>query len=96
MTLNRQIILYGIGGPEKQYAVLGYYQIFEDASDIITTMMREASMLRAKNPSVRTIYAVDNSYRIRKEYRESKRLNSIEGWVIFKDLLERYGFKLPL
>lgn len=96
MTNSRdQIVLYGIGGPEKEYAVLGYFQIFE-LHDVVSTVRREAARLVANNPSIKAVYMIDNRYGLRRDYRESVRHNSIESYAVFKDILEREGMRILL
>lgn len=93
MNTNRQILLYGIGGVDKMYGVLNYFCIFDD--DIsIRTIQIESKRLKAKNPSVVAVYAIDNRRGLRKDYQESIRLHSIESHMIFKDILEREGMRI--
>lgn len=88
-----QIILYGVSGPSKAYAVLNYFCIYEEFVSI-RTIMSEAELLRMKNPSVEHVYAIDNRYGLRRDYRESMKQNSIESHYIFKDILEREGIQI--
>lgn len=91
--MNKQIILYGLSGADKQYRVLSYYCIYED--DIsIQNMLYQASTMVFKNPEVKTVYAIDNRPGLKRDYIESYKKNSIESCAIFKDLLEKYGFKI--
>jgi len=70
--------------------VLNYYCIYEEFVSI-RTIMSEARLLRVKNPDVEHVYAIDNRYGLRRDYRESMKQNSIESHYIFKDILEREG-----
>ncbi len=88
-----QIILYGVSGPSKAYMVLNYYCIYEEFVSI-RTIMSEAKLLRVKNPDVEHVYAIDNRYGLRRDYRESMKQNSIESHYIFKDILEREGIQI--
>ena len=88
-----QIILYGLSGPSKAYAVLNYFCIYEEYVSI-RSIQQEASLLRMKNPSVERVYAIDNRYGLRRDYRESMKQNSIESHYIFKDILEREGIQI--
>lgn len=93
--MSKQIILYGLGGPEKAYTVLAYWTIFEQ--DLSANAICEnAAKMRAYNPCVKQIFMIDNRPGLRREYQESMRLNSIESHVIFKDILERQGWELKL
>lgn len=96
MNTNRQILLYGIGGAEKAYAVLSYYCIFEDATDIVPTIRRAGLNMMAANPSIQTVYMISNRRGLKRDFKDAIRRNSIEGWAIFKDLLEREGMKVQL
>lgn len=91
--MSKQIILYGLGGPEKAYAVLAYWIIFEKdlSADAIGG---NAAKMRAYNPCIKQVFMIDNSPSLKREYEESYRLNSIESHMIFKDLLERQGWEL--
>lgn len=89
----KQIILYGISGAEKAYAVLGWFCIYDEYVTI-QTIRREASILRMSNPSIEHVYAIDNRYGLKREYRESIKKNSIESHAIFKDTLEREGLRV--
>lgn len=92
MNTNRTILLYGIGGADKMYGVLNYFCIFDDGKmPIVRTIFTEAERLRAINPSVVHVYAIDNRHGLRKDYLESIRLHSIESHMLFKDILEREG-----
>ena len=88
-----QIILYGLSGPSKAYAVLNYFCIYEEYVSI-RSIQQEAALLRMKNPSVEHVYAIDNRYGLRRDYRESMKQNSIESHYIFKDILEREGIQI--
>lgn len=89
----KQVILYGISGPTQAYTVLNYYCIYEEFVSI-RSIMDEALRLRMKNPSVEHVYAVDNRYGLRRDYKESMKQNSIESHYIFKDILEREGMQV--
>ena len=85
-----QVILYGLSGASRAYTVLNYFCIYEGCVSISAIQM-EARRLRMRNPSVEHVYAIDNRYGLRREYRESMKQNSIESHYIFKDILEREG-----
>lgn len=86
----KQVILYGISGACRAYTVLNYFCIHEEFVSI-ATILGEARQLRMKNPDVEHVYAIDNRYGLRRDYRESMKQNSIESHYIFKDILEREG-----
>lgn len=85
-----QIILYGIAGADQQYITKMYYCLYEEEISICN-IMYQARMLKAKCPSIKHVYAVDNRKGLRREYLDSIRLHSIESCIIFKDILEREG-----
>ena len=85
-----QIILYGIAGASKAYTVLNYFCIYEEFISI-SAILRQAHGLRMRNPDVEHVYAIDNRYGLRRDYKESIKENSIESHYIFKDILEREG-----
>lgn len=89
----KQIILYGLAGANQQYIVQMYYCLYdEDIS--IRNIVYQAQMLKAKCPSIEHVYAIDNRHGLRREYRESICLHTIESCYIFKDTLEREGFQI--
>lgn len=90
--MANQIILYGIGGPEKAYAIVNFWTIFE--KDLSVPNIRyNASRLRA-NPSVKKVFMISNRTGLKREFEEARRGNSIESYMIFKDILEREGMEL--
>ena len=93
MEQQKQIILYGLGGADIQYVALSYFCIYED--DIsIENIMLFAHIMRMKNPTIESVYAIDNRRGLRRDYETSVRKHTIESCAIFKDLLERYGIKI--
>lgn len=86
----RQVILYGISGASRSYTVLGYFCIYEEFVSI-NTILGEARRLRMKNPSIEHVYAIDNRYGLRRDYKESMKQNSIESHYIFKDIFRKRG-----
>lgn len=90
---TRQIILYGLGGAEKQYRSLCYYCIYDELISI-KEIKYQAYLLKMRNPSVSMVFAIDNRYALKKDYINSYKENSIESCAIFKDLLEREGIRV--
>ena len=72
---------------------MGYFCIYEEFVSI-NTILGEARRLRMKNPSIEHVYAIDNRYGLRRDYKESMKQNSIESHYIFKDILEREGMRV--
>lgn len=95
MNEQPKIILYGLGGAEKQYQVLAYWAIYKD--DISTDNIKyQAYKLAERNPSIKMIFQVDNRPGLKSEYVRSYKEHSIESCAIFKDLLERGGIRLKI
>ena len=89
----KQIILYGIAGASQQFITQMYYCLYEE--DIsIGNIVYQAKMMKAKCPSIEHVYAIDNRRGLRREYKDSIRLHTIESCYIFKDTLEREEFKI--
>lgn len=95
MTNNIKILLYGVGGASKQYAVLRYSAIYEDDSNMTETIKRTAKWMRDTNPSIISVYMISPRRGLKHDYMEARRQNSIESHAIFRDILEREGIKLP-
>lgn len=90
MTTN-QVVIYGLGGPNKQYRVLEYFTIFDTSMSVISEIYRISARMKVRNPSIKMIYAIDNRHGLRMDFVEAFKANSIEGWAMFKDILEREG-----
>lgn len=89
----KSVILYGLGGAEKQYRALCYWQIPEEQISIEEIRYQALSM-KVKNPSVKMIFAIDNRVGLKGDYIRSYRTNSIESCAIFKDILERGAIRI--
>lgn len=90
---KRQIILYGLGGADIQYVAISYYCIYEEDISILT-IRHHAEMMKDFNPTIETVYAIDNRPGLRRDYTYSVKKHSIESCAEFKNLLERYGMKV--
>lgn len=88
--MERQILLYGLGGADKQYGVLRWYCIY-DQDISITNIIYQARKMKWNNPSIEKVYAVDNRHGLKREYQESIKAHTIASQYEFKDLLEREG-----
>lgn len=89
----KTIFLYGIAGADKKYRVLRYACI-EEPHFSINNIRYAAQLMRIRNPSIEHVYALDNRYGLRRDYMESIKKNTIESCAIFKDILERDGWKV--
>lgn len=88
----RSVYLYGFGGASDSYRLLRYGYITDRVS--IGAIRDEASRLRLEYPSIKRIFAVDNSWVIQSAYNEAKRRPQVENNVAFIDLLERMGLEI--
>ena len=60
----------------------------------ITNIVYQASMLKMRNPSVETVYAIDNYHGLRNDFKASMYRSTIENCAIFKNILETQGIQL--
>lgn len=51
-------------------------------------------MLKMRNPSVETVYAIDNYHGLRDDFKASMYRSTIESCAIFKNILETQGIQL--
>lgn len=91
--MTRQVYIYGLGGADKMYKVLAYHFITEEEITI-TNIVYHASMLKARNPSVETAYAIDNYPGLRSDCKASMYKSTIENCTIFKNILEMQGVQI--
>lgn len=91
---NKQIILYGVGGPEVQYCAIQYW-ILHSVNDI-TDWKACAMRMRIENPSIKRVFAVSSRYGLRRDYIESIRdkHNSMESRLAFLDMIEKEGIEI--
>lgn len=91
---NKQIILYGIGGPEVQYCAIRYW-ILHSVNDI-NDWKASAMRMRIEHPSIKRVFLITNRYGLRNDYIESikDKHNSIESRMAFLDMIEREGIEI--
>lgn len=90
--MNR-IYLYGIAGASDKYAVVRYQAVDVEHRPIDAIKM-EADIMRMDYPSVKQVFAIDARGGLANDYRRTIKQNSIEGFIIFKDILERMGIEI--
>ena len=90
--MNR-IYLYGIAGANDKYAVIRYQAVDVEHRPIDAIKM-EADIMRMEYPNVKKIFAIDARGGLANDYRRAIKSNSIEGFIIFKDILERRGIEI--
>lgn len=93
--MNR-IFLYGISGAHDQYRVVKYWCFFNIDEEPVTIqdLMYQASALKVRNPSIEQVYAIDDRHGLRNDFRKAMKENSIEGWAIFKSILQTEGLRI--
>lgn len=84
------IILYGIGGASDNYRVYKYWRFPEEQVSIKEILYRACMMVECY-PSIRQVYAIDNSGELYWDYKRVLKYPSIENNVIFKSVLENRG-----
>ena len=90
MNNHNYVYLYGIGSAADQYRIVRYEYITAENVSIKNIKMG-ASWIKLNNGSVEHVYAIDNRPGLGRLVANTIKRNSIEGNVIFKDLLEREG-----
>ena len=90
--MNR-IYLYGIAGASDKYAVVRY-QAVDVEHRPIDAIKIESDIMRMDYPSVKQVFAIDARGGLGNDYRRAIKQNSIEGFIIFKDILERMGIEI--
>ena len=90
--MNR-IYLYGIAGASDKYAVVRY-QAVDVEHRPIDAIKIESDIMRMDYPSVKQVFAIDARGGLANDYRRAIKQNSIEGFIIFKDILERRGIEI--
>ena len=91
--MNNVMWIYGFGGAKDAYKPIWYIGIPDDSVSI-RTLIYEASMLKARMPNIEEIYVVDSRPGLAGDYKSAIKKNSIESYVIFKDLITKSGIKL--
>ena len=90
--MNR-IDLDGIAGTRDKYAV-SRYQAVDVEHRPIDAIKMEADIMRMDYPSVKKIFAIDARGGLANDYRRAIKSNSIESYIVFKDILERKGIEI--
>lgn len=86
----KRVYLYGIADAETKYSVVRYLYI-EDESISIRNIVFQATWLKLTNPTIEHVYAIDERKGLVWDYREAIKKNSVESFVIFKNILEKEG-----
>lgn len=90
---KRQIILYGLGGPENNYVPIRYECVYEEDISVLSIRHR-AEMMKVFNPTIKHVWAIDNRPGLKRDFTYTIKRHNIESGVEFKDILEREGIKI--
>lgn len=93
MKTKNQIFFYGLGGADQQFRVLNFEFIDQELFSV-WMMNHVVDSMMYRNPGITEIYMIDNRHRLRREFMDSIRENSVESCQIFKDTLRREGIKV--
>lgn len=85
-----QIILYGLGGASDSFRVLKYYR-FPNSEVSVREIIYNACMMANYYPSIKQVYAIDNSSELYWDYMKVRKTPSIENNVVFKSIMETRG-----
>lgn len=85
-----KVFLYGL---DECYRIVKFVYVWKHYLGI-RDLVNEAIRLRTWNPSVKMVYAIDNSHELYTSARDVLRKDWIDERVAFKDLLERDGVKI--
>lgn len=94
MNTNVNTVVYALAGARDCYRVLSYFVIYEAPFGVTTEVHRIMERMLMRYPDIRSIYMMDNRRGMPRDYKEAYNKNSIESWSIFKDMLDREGFKI--
>lgn len=71
---------------------LRYY--LDTYGQTIRNMKMCAAWLKNRWPNIERVYAIDNCRELCRDYKEARRLDSIESNIIFVDILEKGGTRI--
>lgn len=86
----KRVYLYGLADASEAYKIVWHSYIDEEYISI-KNIACHAAWLRLKNPTIKHVYAIDMRPGLANDYKRTIKKNSIEGNVIFKDMLETEG-----
>lgn len=89
----KSVFLYGISGARDSYRVVIFEEIKPERFSTGYAGYR-TRLMRAKNPSVERVFMVSQRYKLKDDFWEAFNKNSVESWVIFKDILETEGIEI--
>lgn len=91
----KRIFLYGLASAEDQYRPVAYSYI-EPEFISVKNINAHAAWLKLHNPTVESVYMIDDRRGLKYDYLNTLKHNTIEGNIVFKDMLERDGSRLNL
>ena len=86
----KRVYIYGIAGADASYNIVKYLRI-EEENISIKNINYWAMWLKFKNPTIEHVYAIDDRKGLVWDYREAIKSQSVDGFVVFKNILEREG-----
>lgn len=89
----KTIYLYGVGDPADTQQFIRYNRIDEDCFSIMT-FKYEAMKMRLEFPSIKRVFAIDNSYSTYRAYKDIRRNKSMDEFIAFIDMLEKQGVEI--
>ena len=89
----KTIYLYGVGDPTDTQQFIRYTRIDEDCFSIMT-FKYEAMKMRLEFPSIKRVFAIDNSYSTYHAYKDIRRNKSMDEVIAFIDMLEKQGVEI--
>lgn len=90
-----ELIIYGLGCAQENYRVIRYQTVFTGQKDLIREVNYETRRMYTMYGAT-MVYVIDNRRGLCREYRDACKINSMEGWAMFKDILEREGVLWPV
>ncbi len=88
-----QTVLYGLSDASKAYMPVRFF-IIDDETSSVFWVKRCAYIMAYKNPDVKTVYAVDNSRKMKKHYLDCIKKSTMSCFIEFKDILEKEGIRV--
>lgn len=92
MQIN--LYVYGCLGADENYRVARYAKVSEEIKYMFPAVKEEAAQLILEYPSIKECFAIPAGYGLRLAYIDAFKRNSMEGWIEFRDVLERDGMKV--
>lgn len=89
----KEMFLYGLAGAADQYRTVRYESVDRETFSV-TNVTGLACLMQYKYLTIEHVYLLDNRKGLGYEVMRTMKTNTIEGNVIFKDLLEREALRI--